>query len=115
MIVDDSAESREMLCEALADLDAQLIECTDGRCAIEEYELSHPDIVLMDIQMPVLDGISATQIICSTNPLARIIIVSQFDAKAFRTAAGQAGAERYFLKHEIVELLTYIKTQNYLN
>jgi CheY-like chemotaxis protein len=115
LIVDDSVESREMLCDALVDLDVQLIECADGRSAIAEYELSHPDIVLMDIQMPVLDGISATQIIRKTNPHARIIIVSQFDEHAFRADAGQAGAERYFLKHEIMELLTYIKTQMSLN
>lgn len=115
LIVDDSAVSREMLRDALSELGAELFECKAGRQAIEFYRRSHPDVVLMDIQMPLVDGISATRAIRSGDPRARVIVVSQFDEEDFRSAAVRAGAERYFLKQEIVELITYIRTQIYLN
>jgi CheY-like chemotaxis protein len=115
MIVDDSPVSREILREALAGFDAEVMECENGRRAIEEYVRFRPEVVLMDIQMPVIDGISATKAIRRSDPRARVIVVSQFDETDYRVAAALAGAERYFLKQDVVELLTYIQTTIHLN
>lgn len=111
LIVDDSAVSREMLREALAPLDVELFECGDGAGAIAEYAALQPDLVLMDIQMPVCDGLAATQVIRASDPNARVLIVSQFDAREYRSEARRVGAERYFLKQQILELVSYIDAE----
>lgn len=115
LIVDDSAVSREMLREALAPLGVELFECEDGFGAIEGYDRLLPDMVLMDIQMPVCDGLTATQRIVATHPRARVVIVSQFDAREYRVEARRVGAEQYFLKQQILDLITYIDTQAHCN
>ncbi|MDX9759682.1 MAG: response regulator transcription factor [Bacteroidota bacterium] len=111
LIVDDSAVSRELLREALAPLDVEMFECTDGAGAVADYATLQPDLVLMDIQMPVCDGLSATEKIRASNPHARILIVSQFDAREYRSEARRVGAEQYFLKQQILDLVSYIDAQ----
>jgi two-component system response regulator DegU len=115
LIVDDSADSREILRDALEALDIRVSECDNGQKAIDEYRNTRPDVVLMDIQMPVLDGISATRTICSADPNAHVIVVTQFDESDYRLAASRAGAEQYFLKHDILKLLAYIQSLVSLN
>jgi DNA-binding NarL/FixJ family response regulator len=111
MIVDDSADSREMLRDALASSDVELFECDNGVSAIRDYESLHPDLVLMDIQMPECDGLTATQRIIVSHPDAHVVIVSQYDANEYRREALRVGAASYFLKQQILDLITYIEAQ----
>ena len=73
-------------------------EADNGQSAIEMVELHKPDVVLMDISMPVLNGIEATRIIMSRFPETRVIILSMHQDQSFSAQACQAGACRYLCK-----------------
>jgi DNA-binding NarL/FixJ family response regulator len=71
-----------------------------------------PDVILMDIQMPVLDGVAATQQICQQFPDAKVLILTTFDETPYITKALQAGAKGYVLKDtpskELAEIIRSI-------
>ena len=75
-------------------------EAGDGRAAVELARRAHPDIVLMDIRMPVLDGIAATREICADDTLAgvRVIVLTTFEVDEYVFAALRAGASGFLLK-----------------
>jgi two-component system NarL family response regulator len=74
----------------------------DGTEAVAAYKAQRSDFVLMDIEMPVLDGITATQQIIAADPSARVIILTNHDQPSLREAAKAAGACRYALKENLL-------------
>src|SRR5260370_35991413 len=79
LIVDDSALMRKVL-EGIIASDPQLEVCgeaRDGRDAVTQTEVLKPDVVSMDINMPHMDGLQATEIIMSTNPRPILIVSSE--------------------------------------
>lgn len=100
-IYDDHAMPRETL-SALISLEDDM-ECVgiyeDARHVIEDVQSCTPDIVLMDIEMPGTDGISAVQKIKTSLPHIRIIMQTVFEDEARIFASLQAGAEGYILKN----------------
>ncbi|MDX1614609.1 MAG: response regulator transcription factor [Candidatus Promineifilaceae bacterium] len=100
LIVDDHTLFREGVLAILkgeADFDA-VGEAATGREAIQQAERLSPDVVLMDIQMPDMNGIEATQAILRAQPNARIIMVTMLEDSEFLLAAMRAGARGYILK-----------------
>jgi DNA-binding NarL/FixJ family response regulator len=73
-------------------------EASDGREAIEAVGSSRPDVVLMDIDMPGLDGVRATRAITAAHPQAKVLVLSASDARANVIGALAAGASGYLLK-----------------
>ncbi|WP_368499818.1 response regulator [Herbiconiux sp. A18JL235] len=73
-------------------------EAGDGREAIDAVARLTPDVVLMDVRMPGLDGIEATRAIVATNPASRIIILTTFDLDEYAFAGLNAGASGFLLK-----------------
>ncbi len=73
-------------------------EAGDGREAIDTVARLHPDVVLMDVRMPGLDGIEATRAIVAANPASRIIILTTFDLDEYAFAGLNAGASGFMLK-----------------
>jgi DNA-binding NarL/FixJ family response regulator len=75
-------------------------EATNGREAVEQARATRPDVVLMDIRMPVLDGIKATAQIAQTKGLERVhvLILTTYDTDAYVFEALQAGASGFLLK-----------------
>jgi DNA-binding NarL/FixJ family response regulator len=73
-------------------------EATDGHAAIAAAAELQPDVVLMDLHMPNLDGISATRAITAANPEIKVLVVSMLDDDASIFAAVRAGARGYVLK-----------------
>ena len=85
-------------------------EAANGEEAIEAYERLHPDIVLMDLRMPVMDGLSATRAILAEDPNARIIVLTTYDGDEDIHRALAAGARGYLLKDMMrTELLNVIR------
>ena len=80
-------------------------EAANGEEAIEAYARLHPDIVLMDLRMPVMDGLAATRAILADDPNARIIVLTTYDGDEDIYRALQAGAQGYLLKDMFFEEL----------
>jgi DNA-binding NarL/FixJ family response regulator len=101
LITDDHPHSRMAISEVLADEPLFTIvgEATNGNEAIELYDILLPDIVLMDIEMPILNGLQATKVIKERNPLIKVIILSVSDDVADLFTAIQYGAQGYLLKN----------------
>jgi CheY-like chemotaxis protein len=109
MIVEDNPKVRRLIRYALNEGCHAVIECTDGADTLEAYTIHRPDLVLMDIQMPRLDGLAATKILKKHYPDAKIHILSDYDEDEMRFAATVAGASGYTSKTHIDELDLIVK------
>jgi len=100
LIADDQELVRtgfRVVLEAEADFDV-VGEAADGLDAVQAAEALHPDVVLMDIRMPNLDGIEATRRIAATEAAPRILILTTFDLDDYVYEALRAGASGFLLK-----------------
>jgi DNA-binding NarL/FixJ family response regulator len=100
LIVDDDALMRAGLRGVLAsDEEIELVgEADDGRQAAYRTRLLKPDVVLMDVRMPDLDGISATREVLSAFPDAKVVILTTFEQDDYIFGALNAGASGFLLK-----------------
>jgi DNA-binding NarL/FixJ family response regulator len=100
LLVDDQELVRSgfaMLLGAQDDIEV-VGEAGDGAAAIDQAAALHPDVVLMDIRMPVMDGIEATRRITALDPAPRVLVLTTFDLDEHVYAALQAGASGFLLK-----------------
>ena len=106
LIVDDSVFARKNLARMVESYGGQVAgEAGDGCTAITEYERIQPDIVLMDITMPQMEGIEAAERIVRQNPAARVIMVSSVGYQENIVAALQKGARHFVQKPVKPEVL----------
>ncbi|HTI20962.1 MAG TPA: response regulator transcription factor [Kutzneria sp.] len=99
-LADDQALVRagfRALLENTPDIDV-VGEAADGRAAVELAVRTKPDVVLMDVRMPVLDGIEATREICAALPATRVIMLTTFEVDEYVFAALRVGASGFLLK-----------------
>ena len=88
-----------------------IAEAYNGEEAVEEFRLHRPDVTLMDLQMPGLNGIEAIIRIVGEFPSARIIVLTTYKGDAQVTGALRAGARAYLLKENVhLELLDIIRS-----
>ncbi|MEN0023614.1 MAG: response regulator transcription factor [Microbacterium sp.] len=100
LLVDDQELIRlgfRMVLEAEADM-VVVGEAGDGHAAIAQTAALHPDLVLMDIRMPGLDGIAATEAIVREHPDSRVLVLTTFDLDEYAFGAIRAGASGFLLK-----------------
>jgi len=100
LLADDQALVRlgfRMVLEAEPDL-CVVGEAVDGVEAVRLAAQTRPDVILMDVRMPALDGIEATRRIVAANPEARIIILTTFDLDEYAFGGLRAGASGFLLK-----------------
>ena len=114
VLADDQALIRTAVGELVSHEPGFLVagEATNGREAIEQVRALRPDIVLMDVRMPVMDGIEATREICADPELAatRIIILTTFEEDEYVLQALRAGASGFIGKGtEAADLMTAIR------
>jgi DNA-binding NarL/FixJ family response regulator len=111
LIVDDHAAFRRTLRAFLPP--GEVIECADGRDALACYEAERPDWVLMDIEMPGVDGLTATRELKQRFPAARVIIVTHHCEDELRMAALDAGACEFLLKDQLADLGSLIEASDH--
>ncbi|MBS3681096.1 response regulator transcription factor [Ornithinibacillus massiliensis] len=101
LIVDDHAHAREGIREILEEFDDFLIigEAKNGKEAIQLTEELIPDIILMDIKMPMMNGLEATKIIKSKFPFVKIVMITVSDDITDLFDALKKGAQGYLLKN----------------
>jgi DNA-binding NarL/FixJ family response regulator len=100
VLADDQALLRKgfrMILEAESDI-IVVGEAEDGEGALRLVELYSPDVVLMDVRMPNLDGIEATRAISSSGATSRVLILTTFDLDEYAFSAIRAGASGFLLK-----------------
>jgi NarL family two-component system response regulator LiaR len=100
LIVDDHPLMRQAMCLALETEPDMTVaaEASDGRQAVDMALTLQPDVVVMDLYLPHLDGLAATREILAQNPAARILVITSSTEDAPVVAALQAGATGYLLK-----------------
>jgi CheY-like chemotaxis protein len=110
LLVEDYADSRFMLARQLEMSDYRVLEAADGREAVEMAERECPDVVLMDLQMPVLDGFTATSLIRRNESTCRVpvVAVSAQSTDDFISAARRVGCDRFVPKPVDFDLLLEI-------
>ena len=108
LIVEDHAPLRATLRMWLADLAGPITECDNGLDVCPRYATTRPDWVLMDIELPGQDGITATQQLRAHDPTARVLIVTSYDDAGLRQAAQAAGACGYVLKENLWEVRQWL-------
>jgi two-component system chemotaxis response regulator CheY len=98
LIVDDSDFMRNLLREILEETFEIVGEAENGVEAVELYREHEPDLVMMDIVMPIRDGIEATDEITSTDPDANVIMCTSVGQEEKMKSAVKAGADGYITK-----------------
>lgn len=100
LVVDDHPVVRSGLI-GLLDIEADLLvvgEAADGAEALARVAALHPDVVLMDLRMPHVDGVAATARIVAEHPACRVLVLTTYDTDADIVRAVEAGATGYLLK-----------------
>ncbi len=107
LIADDHALVRESVKAILAnEVDIKIVAtASDGQEAVELFKSHHPDVIVMDISMPKMDGIHATELISQQEDPARIVILSMHVNGALVQQALRMGARGYVLKRQATDEL----------
>jgi two-component system cell cycle response regulator DivK len=112
LVVEDQEDNRRILRDLLTNVGFQLVEAEDGAQGVAAAETHRPDLILMDIQMPIVDGYEATRRIKANPTLATIpvIVVTSYALSGDEDKARAAGCDDYITKpYSPRQLLAKIK------
>jgi two-component system, cell cycle response regulator DivK len=100
LVVEDTEDNRQIIRDLLSSVGYELIEAMDGAEGVALAESQHPDLILMDMQLPVMDGYEATRRIRSIPELARvpIIAVTSYALSGDEAKTREAGCDGYVAK-----------------
>ena len=108
LIVDDHEGMRELMRSFLPAAFDEIYECADGSDAVDCYREHLPDWVLMDWKMKRMNGLEATRHIIEQYPQAKILMVTNHDAKNLRQAAQEAGAKGFVTKDDLLAMRPFL-------
>ncbi len=104
LLADDHALVRQGLKALLESQGFQVVgEASDGQATLRSAEKTHPDVAILDISMPVLNGMDAARELKKSSPKTKIILLTQHDEDQYVTEALRAGAKGYVLKSQAAE------------
>jgi CheY-like chemotaxis protein len=98
LLVDDDALSRSMLRDALAHETYRLLEAENGAQALEVIAATHPDLVMLDLAMPVMGGLELLAEIRRMESPPRVVVISSLDTESLAEQALASGARRFIAK-----------------
>ena len=112
LVADDHQMLRQAVRRALEEAGLTVVgEAADGGEVVDLAQALNPDVILMDVSMPVLDGIEATRRITGTSSSARILVLTMHDEDALRARAIRAGAAGFLTKDcELREVVDAVRT-----
>ena len=110
LVVDDSVLDRRIASRMLEEIGLEVHEAANGRDALQQMEKLEPDLVLTDMQMPEIDGLSLVQSVTESYPSIPIILMTAFGSEELAVKALQIGAASYVPKQNLSrDLVTTIK------
>ncbi len=100
LVVEDQEDNRQILRDLLGSVDYEMIEAGDGEAGVAAAKAERPDLILMDIQLPVMDGYEATRRIKADPDLKNIpvIVVTSYALSGDEAKARAAGCDSYVTK-----------------
>jgi DNA-binding NarL/FixJ family response regulator len=103
LVVDDNESIRRSICQILrSQADIEIVcEAVDGADAIQKIRQHQPDVVLLDITMPAMNGLEVAEIVKTESPSVQVLIVSQHDSRGFQWGALAAGVSGYINKSDV--------------
>lgn len=104
LIVEDNELMRRLIRSVVSEIAETIDECSNGKEAVTAFERHRHDWVVMDIEMPEMDGLTATAKIIAIDPNARVIIVTQHDNKNLREDSIKAGAVAFIAKENLLDI-----------
>lgn len=112
LVVDDALFMRTKSSRLLAEAGYEVVEASNGAEAVDKYSLEEPDVVLMDVTMPLMSGIEALKAIKGLDPDARVIMVTALGQRNMVLESIRAGARDFVVKpYEPEQLLEAVKKQ----
>jgi two-component system, NarL family, invasion response regulator UvrY len=111
LVVDDHAAFRQTVRHMFDASAVEITEASSGEEAVALYGRMKPDWVIMDLRMPGIGGIKATEAIRELDPQARVLVISQFTEPEYRNQAERAGALAFVSKEEVSQLVSIIHGQ----
>ncbi len=112
LIADDHAALRRTVRQLFEGEAVTISEAATGEEAVKIFSAEHPDWVAMDMRMPGMGGVKATEAIRKIDPAARVIVISQFTEAEFREQALRAGAVAFVDKENISQLVELIRSHS---
>ena len=106
LVVDDEASIRELLSRQLMREGRKVLVANDGRTAIELFRRERPDITILDLNMPGLDGIAVLKAIRAIDPKATVMIFTGSGTEAAEAQARELGVTEFLHKGELPEFLS---------
>ena len=101
LVVDDNESIRRTICQLLhSEVDIEVVCERDGDDAIQKTRQYLPDLVLLDITMPSMNGLEAARILKQEFPSMHVLILTQHDSRGFQWAALAAGVTGYVVKSD---------------
>ncbi|MFZ4619542.1 MAG: response regulator transcription factor [Bacteroidota bacterium] len=108
LLVDDNQKMRSMVRELIGARSHDFYEASDGAVAVQCYLDYRPDMVVMDIELSAMDGLTATKKIIEKDANANIIVLTTYNTAAYRDAAMSAGAKHFFGKENLMSLRSFV-------
>jgi CheY-like chemotaxis protein len=108
LIADDHHGVRKFIRELLGHIATEIRECANGKEAVHAYAGFNPDFVIMDLQMPEMDGFEAMRQLITDHPRARVIAVSHLKDPEVEMRARRAGACFFVRKENLFDLARYL-------
>jgi DNA-binding NarL/FixJ family response regulator len=108
LLADDHSLIRQALRALLERQGFQIVsEASDGQEALRSVEKTQPDVAILDISMPILNGVDAARELAKSSPKTRVILLTQHDEDQYVTEALRAGVRGYVLKSQAAEDLVH--------
>jgi two-component system chemotaxis response regulator CheY len=98
LVVDDAAFMRMRCTRVLTDGGFEVVEAVDGEQGVAQFQATHPDVVLLDVTMPKMDGLTALKAIRKIDPEARVAMVTAMAQQGVVVEALKSGAKDFVVK-----------------